>query len=305
MVNYQSEKCSRMTVREKKDGDITYLVIENVHGFSVLKTFDCGQCFRFEPVKDSPHEVEFAGVALGRFLSAAQDGSTIYIYNCDLDFYRGHICSYLGLDMDYEAIREDIAKRCPTEYMLNVMERGEGIRILRQERWEALCSFIISQNNNIPRIKKIIRALSEKCGEEVDASLMQHHGAQAREFAFPTPDAVLALGESGLRDLRVGFRASYIFDAALKVSSGEIDLDSAAYLPTSDCLDALCAVKGVGLKVASCTALFGMEKYDAFPIDVWIRRVLSEKFPDDFDPSALGEYAGIAQQYMFYAARFD
>ena len=189
--------------------------------------------------------------------------------------------------------------------MLSVMDRGEGIRILRQERWEALCSFIISQNNNIPRIKKIIRALSERCGEEIDCKAMMSHGSSEREYSFPSPEAVLSIGIEGLRDLRVGFRASYIFDAALKVASGELDLERCAALPTDECIEKLCSIKGVGLKVASCTALFGMEKYDSFPIDVWIRRTLDEKFPRGFDPSSLGDYAGIAQQYMFFGARFD
>ena len=304
-MNYQLSKSLLPCFSEKKEGELTYLKIENVHGFSVSKTFDCGQCFRFESVEGTPHEAEFAGVAFGRFFSVAQDGETLYIYNCDEKFYREKLGYYLGLDLDYEAIREDIALRCPTKYMLSVMERGEGIRILRQERWETLCSFIISQNNNIPRIKKIIRALSERCGEEIDASFMRGHAAAEREFSFPTAEAVMALGEGGLRELRVGFRASYIYDAASRVSCGALELDRVAELSSPDCLAELCTVKGVGMKVASCTALFGMEKYDSFPIDVWIRRVLAEKFPRDFDPATLGKYAGIAQQYMFYAARFD
>lgn len=290
---------------EKRDGTLTYIEIKNVKGFSPSKTFDCGQCFRFEPVTDTIHESEFSGVAFGRFFSVAQDGDTIYIYNCDTAFYEEHLRSFLALDTDYESIRRDIAARCPTEYMFSVMEGGEGIRILRQERWETLCSFIISQNNNIPRIKKIIRALSECCGEEIDASFMRGHGAAEREFAFPSPESVMALGVDGLRALKVGFRASYIYDAAEKVTLGVLDLEDTAALPTPMCLDALCKIKGVGLKVASCTALFGMEKYDAFPIDVWIRRVLSEKFTKGFEPSSLGDFAGIAQQYMFYGARFD
>lgn len=301
----KTDKRSDLCVSEGKEGELKYIKIENVSGFSVAKTFDCGQCFRFESVANSVHEVEFAGVALGRFFSVAQDGNTIYIYNCDIEFFEKALCSYLALDVDYDAIRRDISEHCSTEYMLSVMERGEGIRILRQERWETLCSFIISQNNNIPRIKKIIRALSQRCGEEIDASLMRAHGASDREFAFPSAEAVLSLGEDGLRELRVGFRASYIADAARKVALGEIDIEKVSLLECSNCIDELCSIRGVGMKVASCVALFGMEKYDAFPIDVWIKRVLSEKFPCDFDPTTLGEYAGIAQQYMFYAARFD
>ncbi|MBQ8004858.1 MAG: DNA-3-methyladenine glycosylase 2 family protein, partial [Clostridia bacterium] len=198
------------------------------------------------------------GVAFGRFVSVAQDKNDIFIYNCDAEFFSERLCAYLGLDMDYESIRNDIARRCPGEYMKNVMLRGEGIRILRQDRWEALCSFIISQNNNIPRIKRIIKALSERCGERIYAKNMREHGASEAEYSFPNPEAVLALGEEGLRALKVGFRASYIIDAAEKVCLGELDLDRVSLLKTADCINALLCIKGVGVKVAYCTALFGM-----------------------------------------------
>lgn len=280
-------------------------VLHGVKDFSVHKTFDCGQCFRFEPVADSAHDEEFAGVAFGKYISVARSGENIYIYNCDGDFFSSRIRDFLLLDTDYGAIREDILSRCPTEYMKNASEAGNGIHILAQDKWEALCSFIISQNNNIPRIKKIIRALSETCGERAEADGMEKHGARVCEYSFPSAEKVASLGEGGLKALRVGFRASYIYDAATKASSGELDLEKTAELDTESCLAELCRVRGVGMKVASCTALFGMKKYDAFPIDVWIKRVLAEKFPKDFDPKTLGEYAGIAQQYMFYAARFD
>lgn len=287
------------------DDGIPVTVLHGVNGFSVHKTFDCGQCFRFEPVADSVHAEEFAGVAFGRYISVAGDGESIYIYNCDGEFFSSHIRDFLSLDADYGKIREDILFRCPTEYMKNASEAGSGIHILAQEKWEALCSFIISQNNNIPRIKKIIRALSETCGKYAEADGMRKHGALEREYSFPSAESVAALGEDGLKALRVGFRASYIYDAATKVASGELDLEKTSELDTESCLSELCRVRGVGMKVASCTALFGMKKYDAFPIDVWIKRVLAEKFPKEFEPKTLGEYAGIAQQYMFYAARFD
>lgn len=302
---YRAEKCVPFAIKEGKTGELDYIEIEDVRGFSVAKTFDCGQCFRFERVEGSRHEVEFSGVAFGRFLSFGQDGSLLTVYNCTKDFFEEKLYSYLGLCDDYEAIRSDILSKCPTEYMLSVAKYGEGIRILRQEKWETLCSFIISQNNNIPRIKKIIRALSEKCGEKIESEKMREHGASETEYSFPTPESVLSLGVEGLRELRVGFRAAYIFDAATKVATNELDLDKISELDFDACVSELIKIKGVGMKVASCTALFCMEKFDAFPIDVWIRRVLNEKFPKDFDPKSLGEYAGIAQQYMFYGARFD
>ena len=297
-------KTTDFDMEEIREGALPVLVLRGVKGFSVSKTFDCGQCFRFDPVKDTKHEAEYSGTAMGRFFSVAQDGETVYIYNCDRDFFDKKLCRFLSLDTDYDAIRDDIVSRFGSDYVREIVRLGDGLRMLRQEKWEALCSFIISQNNNIPRIKKIVRALSAECGEKVDTSLMRSHGASDEEYAFPSAEAVRALGTDGLSALRTGFRAKYIFDAAEKVADGVLDLDAAAALPTDECLAALCTVKGVGLKVASCTALFSMDKYDAFPIDVWIRRTLEKRFPENFDPKTLGEYAGIAQQYMFYSARY-
>ncbi len=302
-VIYQAENFTPFVIKEKKIGAIDYIEIENVRGFSVAKTFDCGQCFRFERVENSCHEVEFSGVAFGRFLSFGQDEDILTIYNCTRDFFEEKLYAYLGLCDDYEAIRQNILSRCPMEYMISVSKYGEGIRILRQERWETLCSFIISQNNNIPRIKKIIASLSERCGERIETAGMCEHGAGEFEYSFPTPEKVASLGIDGLRELKVGFRAAYILDAATKVASGELDLREIAEMPFDECVESLMKIKGVGMKVASCTALFCMEKFDAFPIDVWIRKVLDEKFPKNFDPASLGKYAGIAQQYMFYGAR--
>ncbi len=298
----EQKKCFEYEISEKREENITYIDVWDVEGFSVSKTFDCGQCFRFRPVEGSLHEEEFSGVVFGRFISVARDGDRLRIYNCDETFFKERLYCYLGLCDDYRAIRQDIANRCPTEYMLSVMENGEGIRILRQDSWEALCSFIISQNNNIARIKKIINALCQKCGEEIDASFMTEHGASEKEFAFPSPEAVMALGIDGLRELRVGFRASYIYDGARRVAYGETDLTKIQKSDWQTAISELTKIRGVGLKVASCTALFGMAKLEAFPIDVWIRRMLDEHFPKDFDPLLLGEYAGIAQQYMFYSA---
>ena len=298
----QQKKCFGYEISEKIEGDITYIDVHGVKGFSVSKTFDCGQCFRFSKVEGSLHEEEFSGVVFGRFISVARDGDRLRIYNCDRSFFEEQLIYYLGLCDDYEAIRRDIANRCPTEYMLSVMENGEGIRILRQDSWEALCSFIISQNNNIARIKNIVAALCQKCGEEIDTSFMRDHGASQKEFAFPSPEAVMSLGVEGLKELKVGFRAAYIYDGARRVSLGETDLAKIQKYDWQTAIEELTKIRGVGLKVASCTALFGMGKLEAFPVDVWIRRMLDEHFRADFDPLTLGEYAGIAQQYMFYSA---
>ena len=286
------------------------VAISGVKHFSVEKTFDCGQCFRFDPVKNSKHEVEFSGIAYGRFISVAQDGDTVYIYNSSIEDYENIWRHYLGLDEDYEVIMQDIRSRSDNPALDLAIRFGEGIRILHQEPWEAICSFIISQNNNIPRIKKIIEKLSDQCGEPIDLpESLKSKITEGRSLcAFPTPDALCRLGVDGLFELKTGFRAKYIFDAASRAVSGQIDYE---YLKnsqsTEECIKELCKIKGVGPKVASCALLFGFGKYDAFPIDVWIKKVISKYFSDTaekFSPEDLGRYAGIAQQYLFYYERY-
>lgn len=272
-----------------------FFKIKNDFGIDLDATFDCGQCFRFDKVENSEYEVEYRGVAYGRAVSFAQKGGELYVIGADGEEFEKIWRRYLSLDEDYGAIHAGLLALSSNEALHRAMEYGKGIRILRQEPWEAVCSFIISQNNNIPRIKGLIRALSERAGESLGG------GA----YAFPSAEAVLALGVEGLRELKTGFRAPYIIDAASKVVSGELDFAAVANLPTKEAERALCAVKGIGPKVADCALLFGFSKYDAFPVDVWIKRVIAKYFSPDFDPATLGEHAGIAQQVLFYYERWN
>ena len=259
------------------------------------KTFDCGQCFRFERSDKSRHESEWEGVAFGRQVSFAKDGDRLYVYNSTEEEFEGIWRRYLDLDTDYIAIDKDILSRSESDALKNAVSFGHGIRILRQEPWETVCSFIISQNNNIPRIKKIVRALCERAGDRIDGS---------DEFSFPPPTSVSRLGVDGLFELKTGFRAKYIYDAASRVACGEISLDGIMDMPSVLGADELCKIKGVGPKVAACALLFGFGKYDAFPVDVWIKKAIEKYFPGEFDPSRLGPYAGVAQQYLFYYERY-
>lgn len=267
--------------------------IKNDFGINLDHTFDCGQCFRFDRVENSEYDVEYRGVAFGRDVSFAQKDGFIYASGNE-DEFESLWRRYLSLDEDYGAIHAGLLSLSDNEALRRAVDYGKGIRILRQEPWETVCSFIISQNNNIPRIKGLIRALSERVGEKIGDGV----------YAFPTPTAVLGLGEDGLRSLKVGFRAPYILDAAKKVASGELDLEKIYATPTKEAEKLLCSVKGIGPKVADCALLFGFSKYDAFPVDVWIKRVLAKYFSPDFDPEALGEYAGVAQQVLFYYERW-
>ena len=273
-----------------------WLDIECGAKISVFRTFDCGQCFRFDAVEDSRFTHRVDGIAFGRSVSFAEADGKVFVRASEED-YNGIWRKYLSLDCDYESFNNRIINALEgksREHMEKAAKMSEGIRILSQEKWETLCSFIISQNNNIPRIKKIIAAMSEKYGEKIDGG-----------YSFPTPEAVLAAGVDGLTELRTGFRAKYIFDAAKKVAEGEIDLSKIAEMKDySDVEAELLRISGVGPKVAACTLLFGFGRLDAFPIDVWIKRVIEKRFPDGLDPSVFGDVAGIAQQYLFYYERY-
>lgn len=280
---------------ERRDGNIPFVEIMGGELPDPDKTFDCGQCFRFERSVRGRHDSEWEGVAFGRRVSFAKEGDKLYIYNSTEKEFNTIWRKYLDLDTDYGEIDRDILSRSDSEALRNAVSYGQGIRILRQDPWETVCSFIISQNNNIPRIKKIIKALCERTGERVEGT---------DEFSFPSAEAVKALGADGLFDLKTGFRAKYIYDAASRVASGETDLDTILEMNTKPGADELCKIKGIGPKVAACALLFGFGKYDAFPVDVWIKKAIGKYFPGEFDAARLGPYAGVAQQYLFYYERY-
>ena len=254
----------------------------------VVKTFECGQCFRWRPGEDGIYR----GIASGRAARVYPRDGAVYIEAAeeDLPFWR----DYFDLGTDYNAARESV-EVC--DYIRECAVYGAGIRILRQDKWEALCSFIISQCNNIPRIRGIVERLCELFGEEVDAPW-------GRAYAFPGPEVLAPLSEADLAPLRSGYRAKYIIEAARAAASGALDLEAVAEMPRAeDCRAALKRLPGVGDKVANCAVLFGLHRMDAFPIDVWVKKALREHMPPDFDPASLGEYAGLAQQYMFFRER--
>ena len=266
--------------------------------FSVRQVFDCGQCFRFDPTMEGDGDSDVSGVALGRPVRFRQEREgELTIEGSDARDYEQLWKKYLGLDTDYSVLREDIMSHFPAGSVMDeAIEYGRGIRILRQEPFETLISFIISQNNNIPRIKKLVGELCRRAGEEVGEGI----------YAFPTPEAILRMGEEGLRDMKTGFRAGYIYDAASKIVSGEIDLDAvSACDSTAEASELLQQIKGVGPKVAACTLLFGFGRLDAFPVDVWIKKSFARHFGGSLDINSLGRYAGLAQQYLFYYERYN
>lgn len=293
------------SITELVSDGIPAVRIDGLENFRISQIFDCGQCFRFDPAESPRHTDEFEGVALGKYIRIGQDTpDSVTIYNTTAKEYELIWKHYLALDEDYASVRRDITSRFASAaggdpgIMPQAMEYGDGIRILRQDPWEAICSFIVSQNNNIPRIKKIIAAMSAAYGERVVCRDRIY-------YSFPSPEALVDAGEKAIFDLKTGFRAKYIYDAAKKVAGGELDICAVSTSDPQKAEELLCSVKGVGPKVAACAMLFGFGKTEAFPIDVWIKRVLAKYYPEGLDISALGKYAGIAQQYLFYYERYN
>lgn len=253
----------------------------------LFKTFDCGQCFRF----DSEDGKTFKGVAVGRLLVINATEGGFFVENVTKEEFERKLLPYLDLERNYNEIHKSLSK---THLHEGALKSGRGIHILRQDPWEALCSFIISQNNNIPRIKKIIASLCALLGEEIAEGV----------YDFPTAESIARVGALGLAPIKAGFRAAYIADAAEKVATGKLDLNALYHVSLEDAIKELCTVKGVGPKVAGCVALFGLGHMDSFPIDVWIKKVIEKYYDKNFTPRVFGEYAGIAQQYLFYHERY-
>lgn len=252
------------------------------------RIFTCGQCFRWR--RTGPGE--YTGVAMGRALRLRQEGDTLLL-RCSAEEFGAVWRDYFDLDRDYRAIRRRLAI---DDFMRAASDFGAGIRILRQDGWEALCSFILSQCCNIPRITGMIEALCRAFGEPVS-----YEGETF--YTFPGPDRLAGLREEELAPLRAGYRAKYVLSAARAVSSGAMDLEAAARGTPEEAVAMLRSLPGVGDKVASCAVLFGLGMTDAFPVDVWMRRALREHYPDGLDPRVFSPWAGIAQQYIFHYAR--
>ncbi len=257
--------------------------------FSPREIFECGQAFRWE----SDENGVYTGIAYGIPAKVWKENDEVFIMSED-GAYEKIWHKYFDMERDYKKLRREISRE---RSLYDACEFGRGIRILRQEPWEALCSFIISQCNNIPRIKGIVEKLCTLCGEKKEFLGRTY-------YAFPTAEAVSRLSEKELSSLRSGYRAAYIKNAAEAVACGEFDLDEVSALPTADAKAELLRLSGVGEKVASCVLLFGMGKLDAFPVDVWMKRAITFFFGEGkFDYTRFGNYAGLAQQYMFHYMR--
>lgn len=278
------------------------ILLEGVENFNIKQVIECGQCFRWEKVK----ELNYIGVAHGRIIEVIQNDDVVTILNSNEEDFRNIWFDYFDLGRDYSAVKEALAN---DEILSKSVEYGYGIRILKQEPFEILISFIISARNSIPSIMKTIKKISEKWGTPIE-----YKGSTY--YTFPTPEDLNDATLDEIQETGASFRSKYILDTINNVNKSkefrEYDLDYISNLDVDNCHVALQQFKGVGAKVADCIMLFSMKKYSAFPVDVWVKRAMMYFYNAEegslnkiriFGRDKFGEVAGFAQQYLFYYAR--
>ena len=287
--------------------DVNNIVIENdkvildgVKNFNIKQILECGQCFRWEKVG----ELNYIGVAHGKVIEVIQEDDKVTILNTNEEDFNNIWLDYFDLKRDYSEIKSGLAH---DEILGKSVEYGYGIRLLNQEHFELLISFIISARNSIPSIMKTIKKISQKWGTPIEYKGNTY-------YTFPTPEQLKDATEEEIKETGASFRSKYIVDTIAKVneSSYDFDLERISELNADECHTALQNFKGVGSKVADCIMLFSMRKYSAFPVDVWVKRAMIFFYGAEdaslnkiriFARDKFGELAGFAQQYLFYYAR--
>ncbi len=267
-------------------------ILEKEDWFNLGETLECGQCFNFEKIEDDYYRVN----AFGKVVFIRDFETEMHFSPCTEEEFKNVWYNYFDLGRNYNDMQKILME---DEVMKIAIPYGRGIRILNQDHFECLISFIISQNNRIPMIKNVVRNLSEKYGEEVGGDY----------FTFPTVEKLNSLTDEQLRECKTGFRSKYIADCCQKIIDGEIDLIDIESYSSKELQEELMKIKGVGVKVANCVTLFSYGKGDSFPVDVWIKRAVEklyfdgvEKTKDEiqkFGEDKFGDLSGIAQQYIF------
>ena len=255
----------------------------------IVKIANSGQCFRMNPIKG--REEVCTLVAFGEYLEIEKT-DTGYQFSCSEEEWERLWKVYFDCSTDYEGLGYLIEEG--DKYLQSALVHGKGIRILRQELFETIISFIISQQNNIPRIKKCVETLCTKYGEK------RQNFRKEVYFTFPEPMSLAQAGTEALRDCGLGYRSRYIHETSRMIAEGEVKLSALQQMEYQSAKKELLKLPGVGIKVAECIALFGLHHVDAFPIDTHIDAVLKEYYPQGFPFKKYEGYAGILQQYMFY-----
>ena len=280
-------------------------IIKDIKSFELKDIFDCGQCFRWNEEEDGSYTGVFGQNVLN---VKKEDNQIIFKGICQGDI-KQTVEKYFDMDRDYEKIKQQLSKI--DNYMQESIEYGKGIRILNQDLWETIISFIISANNNIPRIKGIIERLSKNYGKEI-----QWNGK--KYYTFPTPEELKDVTVEEYRKLGLGFRDIRLYETTKMILDKKVDLEKLEQNPnTLEVREQLLTLSGVGPKVADCILLFStLKRFEVFPIDVWVRRVMNDLYIKNSDETKVskkqiekiatekfGDLAGMAQQYLFYWRR--
>lgn len=254
---------------------------------SLSQICDSGQCFRMTPLEDGSFEI----IADDKYLLASQDGDQIY-FDCSQEEFDVFWSSYFDLATDYSAY---ISRINPNDrYLTEAAAFGWGVRILRQDLWEMIATFLISQQNNIKRIRRCINLISEQYGRRCETSDGKVY------YAFPKPEALADLEDHALMACNLGYRSKYVVRTARAIVNGEIDLELIEKLPYIKARAELLKCYGVGEKVADCICLFALHHLQAFPVDTHIRQVLDQHYKRGFPNRRYKDCRGVMQQYIFY-----
>ena len=280
-------------------------ILKNVKSFEPKHIFECGQCFRWE---EEPNG-SYTGIVKNNVINVEKVENTITFSSFGADNLKELVTDYFDLNRNYEEIKEKLAKI--DKYLANSIEYGSGIRILNQDLWETIISFIISANNNIPRIKGIINKISQKYGNKIEWKGKDY-------YTFPAVESLSKASVEDLRNLGLGFRDVRVYETTHKILEKQVDLEELHQeKDTQKVRDTLLTLSGVGPKVADCILLFStLKRFDVFPIDVWVRRVMNELYIKNEDETKVnkrdieklakekyGNLEGLAQQYLFYWKR--
>ena len=282
---------------QKKDR----IIIENVKSFNIDQILECGQCFRYYQIEENLYSI----VANKKVLYIKQEGSTVEFYPCTEEEFKEIWTTYFDLDRDYDFIKAQISK--DDKILEEAIAFASGIRLLNQETYECLISFIISQNNRIPMIRQVIENLSRTFGQKIE----DPYGSDY--YTFPTVEALNAATIDEIMACKTGFRAKYIKDACAKIVSGEISIPELEKMNEEDARLKLTSIYGVGQKVADCVLLMSLGQYNSFPTDVWVKRVMEEFYFDGektpvrqihvYAHKKWDTNSGFAQQYLFHYAK--
>ena len=259
--------------------------LKKIRHFSLDETLDCGQAFRYEKFSDA-----YQGIAFGRRIELVSS-SDVILKDVSLSEFESTWKEYFDLQRDYGQLRGYLVEY-GNEPMKLATEFSPGLRHMRQDPWEMLISFILSQNTNIPRIKSMIKRLCENFGDMLPCG----------GYSFPSCEQLAALSAEALAIIRCGYRAAFIIDAARRVADGRFNPSELKNQETAKIRDELLKIHGVGPKVADCVLLLGFGRIEVCPVDVWIKRALEKYYPKGF-PKKLAPYAGLAQQFLFHYIR--